>query len=119
MSGWTAIKGAAKYAAAVALGDIALPQLQEERAAQCRVCPHLTMRRGLIPGRLTGWCGPALREQTSPPTCGCLVLWADSGLSVDIEALGDADTMRGVFRGYAAPAGKVTVGSERCPQGKW
>ena len=88
---WTTVKGAAKFAKAVATGDKADNMEIMRRRAVCRECPSRVTKmhpRG-VPGIDTesDWCGEPLKETQT--TCGCLL------------------------------AGKTAVGSERCPQGKW
>lgn len=98
---WVGVKGAAKFAAAVARGDVAAPEVIELRRACCRACEARTV--GLFPKEHGGdetdapsaWCGPALVEllHEGAPIgeryCGCLI------------------------------AGKTSVASEACPRGTW
>lgn len=88
---WTGAKGAAKFAAAVASGDMADSLTMETRRAVCRACPSLRLVK--IPGatEASHWCGEPLVDRMGEPlpTCGCLC------------------------------AAKTAVGSERCPQGRW
>ncbi len=99
---WTMLKGAAKYAAAVASGDIAPSSDQTARADACANCPALTRSSGL--GMYVYTCGVVGHDRRSDPmfpTCGCIVLTASKN-----------------HTGYS-PAGKAVVASESCPQGKW
>lgn len=90
-----AAKGATKYLAAIARGDVCTEEIQAMRLATCKRCPWLTT--DTAPGALapSSWCGkplaPNLHERTPPGerTCGCLI-----------------------------PL-KITVASERCPQDRW
>ncbi len=88
---WTGVKGAAKFAAATATGDIADDATIEARRAICRECTYRV--RKMHPLGMIGvdaesdWCGEPLVE--TPTTCGCLL------------------------------AGKTAVGSEGCPQELW
>lgn len=95
---WTAAKGAAKFAAAVASGDVACDEDVAYRRGVCRACP--SRERVQVPGASepSDWCGPPLEDRTNVPltiegkevpTCGCLL------------------------------AGKTMVASEYCPQGLW
>ncbi len=93
MSWWHAVRGAARFAQAHARGDVALPQIQQARAAKCSACPNRRDYRVPALGRTVSFCGEAFKP--GPGTCGCLVL-ADG-----------------------EPAGKPTVDSERCPSGEW
>lgn len=89
---WVAAKGAARYLSAIAADDLADPETVEARAAACRSCPG---RHEPGPDDLSelGWCGPPLVERLDGPasgrTCGCLL------------------------------DGKVLVGGEHCPRGRW
>jgi hypothetical protein len=103
---WLAMKGAAKYRAAMLLGDVASPELAALRAGmQCANCPSIVWRdTGLeVDGGLVfaGSCGALLEEHLDgpKPTCGCLV-------SIRVN-------------GTALPAGKTMVKSEKCPQRNW
>lgn len=89
---WVALKGARKYVAAVASGDIALPQVQDARLQKCRGCDALTVVA--IPMEAQpGFCGSPVEERMTGPVsqrfCGCLCV------------------------------GKAAVASEKCPRGKW
>lgn len=68
----TGIFGAAKFAAAVASGNIADEETVLRRREKCRNCPSRV--RAVAPGAVfeSDWCGPALEE--TPTTCGCLIL---------------------------------------------
>lgn len=88
---WTAAKGAAKYAAAIAAGDLADDETTARRRAICRECPsrvRLTVKGATSE---SDWCGPPFesRLDAALPTCGCLI------------------------------AAKTAVASEPCPQGRW
>lgn len=103
---WTGAKGAAKYAAAYAKGDIADDDVAACRfEGWCMSCPSVTHRPAMIHGRDEAveiyYCGKAFVEQleTVMPTCGCLV-----GLTIN---------------GMAEPGGKTVVRSSKCPQKKW
>ena len=98
---WHALKGAAKYVAAIATGDIATPETQERRAKLCAGCPDRNRYTAL--GMYVWTCGTAGvdRKDANPPTCGCIVL-SGSRNQTSAEA-----------------AGKTVVASERCPQGRW
>lgn len=99
---WTMLKGAAKYAAAVASGDIATPSDQADRAATCANCSALARNSAL--GHYVYTCGVVGHDRRSDPmfpTCGCIVLTAPRN-QTDFTA-----------------AGKAVVASESCPQGKW
>lgn len=89
---WVGLRGATKYARAVAAGDIALPQLVADRLDKCAACPALVPENSL-PYAHPGWCGPPLEEHLEGPvrerTCGCLLI------------------------------GKAHVQREMCPRGKW
>ena len=89
---WVGLKGAKRYVAAVASGDIALPQVQDARLQKCRECEALTVVA--IPMEAQpGFCGSPVEERMTGPVqqrfCGCLVV------------------------------AKAAVGSETCPRGKW
>jgi hypothetical protein len=98
---WTAIRGAERYRAAMAAGDVASETEAQRRAQVCANCPSRTSRQVAALGADAHYCGPAFEDRTAetPPTCGCLI-------SVTVG-------------GKAAPAGKAMVNSERCPQGIW
>lgn len=106
---WVAMKGASKYLAAVAAGDVAGEDRQGRRLATCRGCPWRTVRAVTLPTLTVDvWhCGEPFVEHLGPEVfpgsrvCGCLV-----GISVHGEMVDRA-------------AGKVVVGSESCPQGRW
>ena len=86
-----AARGAAKYAAAIATGEIADDATAQARKASCLSCP--ARRREQVKGADTpsDWCGEPFRDLTRTPerTCGCLL------------------------------AAKTLVGSETCPRGRW
>lgn len=98
---WVGVKGAAKYARAVALGDIASADEIMRRREICRGCNAYNV--ALFPAEQGGdstdapsaWCGPALVEilhegvPIEERSCGCLL------------------------------AGKTAVASEECPRKKW
>jgi hypothetical protein len=93
---WTALRGAEKYRHAVASGDVASEQVQEERANKCWACPSSTSRT--TASNATGvFCGAPFRE--TPITCGCLT-------AIRIE-------------GKTYAGGKTVVASEQCPQKRW
>ena len=98
---WTMLKGAAKYAAAVASGDIASPSAMAERAETCANCSARVRYKAL--GMYVHTCGLAGHDRTRSdfPTCGCVVLTQSMNQS-----------------GFSA-AGKTAVASEECPQGRW
>ena len=101
---WTALKGAAKYRAAVASGDVRGQQEAHGCALVCSRCPSLTTRPIEVAGFegwVAGYCGPDFEDRTTAalPTCGCLTL-----LSVN---------------GVIYPAGKTVCKKESCPQGRW
>lgn len=81
--------GAAKFATALARGDVAPDCEVKYRRSVCLSCPT---RKRLQVGEMEApgdWCGNPLMPADSPPSCGCLIY------------------------------GKTLVGSEVCPQGKW
>lgn len=91
---WQAAKGAERFVSAMATGDIASAPVVAARLSECRKCA--TRVRITIDGANaeSDWCGPPLEDHqnhTDPfrRSCGCLI------------------------------AGKVRVGSELCPRGKW
>lgn len=90
---WHAVKGASKYAAAVAAGDAADAIEAGRRAALCGSCPNRRDYRVPALGVTAAFCGPAFEDHGA--TCGCLVQVS------------------------CRPAGKVCVRSESCPSGKW
>lgn len=94
----TLIKGGTKYARAVARGDACTKWNRAYRHSVCQACP--SMRTIAVP-KLRGaefqTCGEFAQETRS--TCGCIV-----GVT---------------YKGREFPAGKVRVGSEKCPQGRW
>lgn len=101
---WVGAKGAAKYAAAVATGDIADEVVAAARfEGWCMSCPSVKHRRARLQdqGVEVYYCGPELEEHFDSvmPTCGCLV-----GLTVG---------------GQAQPGGKTVVRSQMCPQRRW
>lgn len=98
---WTAMDGATKYREAVAAGDVASKSEQRRRLrVGCRGCERITTERSAMPGVTKWYCGRAFEDRTAEGgTCGCLV------------------ALRVMGRTLAA--GKVVVGSERCPMGRW
>lgn len=107
---WVAAKGAEKYRAAIAAGDIAPEVTQELRASVCAGCTAapVTFTKvvgGGMDGVEKGWCGRALEEHQDSGACGCLVVLRVKGQT----------TANGVI----VPGAKVAVGSERCPLGEW
>ena len=66
--------GAAKYAAAIASGDIASEEVTEQRREVCRACPS-RVRKSPMPGVAeSDWCGSPMEE--TEKTCGCLLFAA-------------------------------------------
>lgn len=98
---WVALKGATKYALAIASRDTATADTGEWRAETCARCPLHTTRDTAAVSRkrpvVAIHCGDPFVEGAE--TCGCLV----------------AITVGGTV--YAA--GKTKVGSERCPSDRW
>lgn len=86
---WVAAKGAAVYVAAIADGDVAPPDVVRVRRAACLGCSARTASSE--PGAVLGFCGPPLVEVKTPgrESCGCLL------------------------------DGKIRVGSEACPRGRF
>lgn len=86
---WLGMRGAAKYTASVASGDVADEALQERRLSVCSACPARTADADVPES--SGWCGPPFEAATIKglPTCGCLL------------------------------EGKAAVRSEKCPRGLW
>jgi len=93
MSLWHAIKGAKRYAEAVATGDSADGITRAARASVCGKCPERREYRVPLLSLSAAFCGEAFKETAT--TCGCLVLAGDR------------------------PAGKTCVRSEACPKGLW
>ena len=87
----TAVKGGARFAAAIIAGDMAAADLVAFRREVCVSCPSRVRITVEGASAESDWCGDPLVERLGEarPTCGCLL------------------------------AGKVRVASERCPQGKW
>jgi len=89
---WLGVRGAGRYARAVASGDVADDEGIDERLygqRGCKNCPARTITSE--GGYVASWCGTPLVEGRDDlgPTCGCLV-----------EA-------------------KASVASEACPRGRW
>jgi hypothetical protein len=63
----------------------------------CKVCPHFSTHESAIEGVQKHYCGVPFKVDDG--SCGCLL----------------GVTVKGEFR----PGGKILVGSERCPGGKW
>lgn len=132
---WTCVKGAAKYLEAWAAGDRAAPVERARRANTCAVCPALTRWRvpalaqsmGFAPVYYT--CGERERDGEDVPvrerTCMCVVLAqaveAEGETREDDAAEGTLGRVTHLTVGGVAveSAGKVIVGSERCPRGNW
>jgi len=108
MKPWQAIKGAAKYATALAIGDVADDGTAGARLRTCAACP--SRKRYIMPsGFRTLWCGTPF-EPVAGAACGCLIgagSDADSSVAVTIEGA------------KYEPAGKLSVRSELCPRGAW
>jgi hypothetical protein len=87
----TAVKGGAKFAAAILTGDVADDQLAGLRRESCLACPSRVRITVGGASAESDWCGDPFAERLDEPqpTCGCLL------------------------------AGKVRVASEKCPQGRW
>lgn len=96
---WVALRGAARYAEAVATGDVADAPTACHRAAVCGRCGTHDVVGTSQRGTFAGYCG---RVELPGVSCGCLVT---------LTVLGDSPEPR--------PAGKTLVSSERCPAGKW
>lgn len=95
---WVAVKGAWKYARAVATGDVAAPAIQGERLRRCVPCSASERAQTGKEGLTAIYCGRGNRTADGP-TCGCLV-----GITID---------------GQTTPAGKTQVASEECPRCHW
>jgi hypothetical protein len=95
---WVAMKGASKYRAAVAAGDVADSATQIIRVATCGACPSITWDNSAMVNVRRGWCGEPFKETDT--TCGCLVALT-------------------VFGDGLQAAGRVCVKSLSCPQEKW
>lgn len=95
---WVAVKGAWKYARAVAIGDVCSPIEEIHRVSKCAQCDAHDLNKTAKDGVWAGYCG---QGETYGPnaTCGCLVTLTIAGR---IEA-----------------AGKTKVASECCPRDKW
>ena len=100
MKWWTGLKGAARYVAARAAGDVASPEQERDRAATCAACPNLVRREavalwGFQAMPVLFFCGEPLTETAK--TCGCITLaQAKPGAvltvnGVPVEAAGKAD----------------------------
>lgn len=98
---WCAMKGASRFLASIASGDVAPEPAATERAEVCVKCPSVTKERIVVMGLAVDklYCGLASHATIDPPTCGCLV-----GCTID---------------GKVYPGAKTRVGTARCPQGKW
>lgn len=88
---WVALKGAAKYTAAMARGDVANPSDAGHRVGVCAACKHRQDRDTQI--GVAHYCGRPF-EETSEGTCGCLV-----GVTID---------------GVTLAAGRTMVASKTC-----
>lgn len=66
-----AVKGGAKFAVAIASGDIASTSDMAARLDSCHDCPHYTVK--VAPGAIaeSAWCGEPFQE--TQHTCGCLL----------------------------------------------
>lgn len=95
---WVAVKGAWKYARAVATGDVAASADQVARLRCCVPCSASERVQTGKDGVVAIYCGRGNRTAEGP-TCGCLV-----GITID---------------GEATPAGKTHVASEECPRSHW
>jgi hypothetical protein len=120
---WTCVAGAMKYLS----GERRSMPDQIECMQKCLDCKSLRMYhehelhgmcgrlvRWFMPSHspITGWCGePSIQTET---TCGCLVI-GESGRGQGTYAT----VTIGRQEIGVAPAGKLTVESERCPQGKF
>ena len=101
-----AIKGARRYHAAIAAGDIAGDGDQRERAAACLACEHhrtrgLVLREadGAERAVVAGYCGEPMDGDRRPGgPCGCLVTVTVGGV--------------------ATAHGRAMVASEACPLGE-
>lgn len=93
-----AVKGYARYQAAILTGDVADSHLQMDRVRVCGACENFTARP--LDGRpeVPHYCGQPF-EAVNGGTCGCLVAITHEGRTT--------------------AAGKSEVESESCPLGKW
>jgi hypothetical protein len=103
-----AIMGFARYAAAIAGGNVADDETQAARVAKCGACALKRTRTIAGAGKFKGgtaWhCGtPFVDRVSSGGGCGCLV----------------ALQVRGHTMNDPQAAGKSEVGSEKCPKGYW
>ena len=96
---WVAVKGAWKYARAVASGDVAGEDDARARVRSCDACSAADRVKTGKPGVVAVYCGRG-ELAADGPTCGCLV-----GISIGGMPLG--------------AAGKTQVASESCPRGRW
>lgn len=65
------VAGAARFAEALALGDVADDAAVDRRRSVCRACPSRV--RAVAPGAIfeSDWCGEPLVDDGR--TCGCLI----------------------------------------------
>lgn len=72
-SAWVGMRGAARYASAVAAGDVADDATIDARLSRCGRCTARCADPD-VP-EAVGWCGPPFEAATLPdgPTCGCLL----------------------------------------------
>lgn len=113
MRGWTAIVGALKYARAWLLGDRATLAQRYDRFDTCRQCS--IMQAHEVAGMGAMFCGTPVQDR-GEDGCGCLVGYVSRRRAVGILA---TEHPAELIVSAARPAGKVVVGSERCPRGKW
>lgn len=114
--GWTAVRGARRYASAIVRGDFVDEAAAQERAHHCRACNAATCNRAAGTRIVAVTCGRELVDRSDAPiepTCGCLVLWIENR---DMLAAG---TTPAEAVASARPAGKLLVAGERCPRGLW
>ncbi|MBS0187282.1 MAG: hypothetical protein JSS51_04390 [Planctomycetes bacterium] len=107
MKAWQAIKGASKYAKSIATGDVASDEEQRRRLEVCGQC-KTRQRRRKHSGYRTLWCGEPFVPEPGV-NCGCLLAATHENAAVRVTVDGQE----------LEPAGKLVVGSERCPAGRW
>lgn len=125
---WVGLKGAGKFAKAIAEGDLAGEAESLARISGCGVgggcldCPALQVREGTLTGRITAWCGDPLVERLDGPkgerTCGCIVAYVPRQARKALEGV-EGVARRALALELLQPAGKTLVGTEACPRRRW
>lgn len=120
---WAGARGAGKYLAALATGDVAGSIVSEKRlATACAGCPATVRVRLPLADLVLWYCGPVVDPQADyngGPTCGCLIACETKSARARRRSGRLKNPPGPSIASHAVPAGKTLVASEACPRGRY